>query len=101
MDKEVLLLSWIQEWFVTNCDGDWEHDKNLVIETIDNPGWSVFINLTGTYLENKSFKLIEINRSESDWIYCAVKKNKFESAGGSKNLIEILQIFQVWAEENH
>ena len=36
-------LNWINGWFQSNCDGDWEHGFGITIETLDNPGWCVKI----------------------------------------------------------
>lgn len=51
------LISWLQNWYHQYCDGDWEHAQNFTITTIDNPGWSVTINLVGTKLEGEFFLL--------------------------------------------
>jgi hypothetical protein len=58
------ILEWMQEWIAQNCDGDWEHAQNFTITTIDNPGWSVTINLIGTKLQEEHF--VNVHR------YCAV-----------------------------
>ena len=39
------LLNRIQDWYKINCDGDWEHSYGYKIETLDNHGWSVIIDL--------------------------------------------------------
>ena len=36
-------LSYLTAWFARQCDGDWEHDLGIRIETLDNPGWAVDI----------------------------------------------------------
>ncbi|MGO4109393.1 immunity 53 family protein [Paenibacillus sp. YAF4_2] len=87
------LFSWVQNWYEKNCNGDWEHSYGIKIETVDNPGWYVEIDLTETYLEDKHFNSIKIERNEDDWFYCAVRERQFVCAGGAKNLIEILSIF--------
>ena len=92
-----MVLELLQEWYLQNCDGDWEHTYGLSIETLDNPGWRVKIDLTGTYLEIKHFESIKIERSDNDWIHCWVKENKFNGAGGPKNLQEILSKFLEWS----
>ena len=33
------LLAWLQNWYAQQCDGEWEHDHGVRIETLDNPGW--------------------------------------------------------------
>lgn len=90
-------LIWLQNWYDANCNGDWEHSYSIKIETLDNPGWMVKIHLNETVLENVPFQVIELERSENDWIHCRVESNQFISACGSKNLLEVLTIFQNWA----
>jgi hypothetical protein len=95
------ILEWMQEWLAQNCDGDWEHAQNFTITTIDNPGWSITINLVGTKLEGKHFPIVEIENNDTDWLYCTVKDQKFQGDGGVRNLTEILKIFISWAESCH
>ena len=45
------VLTDLQEWFASNCDGDWEHDFGIRIETMSDPGWMVTIDLEETNLE--------------------------------------------------
>ncbi len=52
------LLKRLQEWFETNCDGEWEHAYGVLIATLDNPGWTIKIDLMGTYLENIDFQSV-------------------------------------------
>lgn len=93
------ILKWIQNWYLENCDGDWEHCYGVNISTLDNPGWTIDIDLTDTNLEGQKFEVIDIERSESDWIYCNVSDNTFHGNGGPNNLEEILMIFQSWVAE--
>ena len=44
-------LARLEAWYLRQCNGDWEHLYGVTIETLDNPGWSVTIDLTGTKLE--------------------------------------------------
>ncbi|MEK3702734.1 immunity 53 family protein [Paenibacillus sp. FSL R7-0198] len=90
-------LKWIQSWYYENCDGDWEHSYGVRIDTVDNPGWSVEIDLKDTYLEDAPFDSIEEERNEEDWFYCIVRDRVFHSAGGAKNLEEMLDCFKNWA----
>ena len=90
---------WFQQWYQNNCNGDWEHDSRIHLETIDNPGWSLTIDLEDTELESKNFQEInDIHRSEEDWTVCSVKNTKFEAYGGVENLPGILKVFRYWAE---
>ena len=92
------LISKIQDWYHSNCNGEWEHDFGVNIGTLDNPGWSVEIDLSGTPLQNKSFNEIKLNRTDDNWIHCWVENKKFNAACGPRNLDEALEIFINWSQ---
>jgi hypothetical protein len=89
-------LRWLQEWYIQNCDGDWEHCYGIKIGTLDNPGWFIDIDLVDTYLEDEKFEKIVLQRSENDWIHCHIVDGVFKGGGGPLNLEEIIEIFQNW-----
>lgn len=89
-------IDWLQEWYLSHCNGEWEHRYGLAIDTIDNPGWSVKIDLLGTGLQGEEFLRLEIERSDEDWIHCWVDDHQFNGAGGPQNLREILCVFRDW-----
>lgn len=92
------LLIWLQNWYQSQCDGDWEHLYGVKIDTLDNPGWMVSIDLKETELENKPFCEVRTDNGESDWIICSVKNGIFEGIGDAGKLTEIIRIFKEWAE---
>jgi hypothetical protein len=92
-------LAQLQAWYDEQCDGEWEHARGVTIESLDNPGWRVRIDLKGTPLENRSFDAISRLDLEREWISCEVKDGRFEGAGGPYMLEEILQRFLQWASE--
>jgi len=92
------MLNWIQDWFVSHCDKKWDEIHCIKIETIDNPGWLVRIEISDTELVNKPFSEVDIDISESDWIMCRIKGGQFEGVGDATKLSRILQIFRQWAE---
>ena len=94
-------LADLQTWYASNCDGDWEHSFGVTIGTLDNPGWSVTIDLEETNLEDKSFESFEKEDSEEQWIHCSVKDRKFLGAGDETRLEEILRIFLDWARSQN
>ena len=91
------LLEWIQDWYLSNCNGDWEHFYGVKIDTLDNPGWMVTIHLNETILENAPFQKVNLERSEQDWVACRTESGEFKAACGPKNLSEVLTIFKNWA----
>ena len=34
---ELSLLRWLETWYASLCNDDWEHTQNIMITTIDNP----------------------------------------------------------------
>lgn len=67
-----------QKWYSDQCDGVWEKSHGIKIDTIDNPGWSVIIDLIDTKLNNENFNEVRIDIDASNWILCWVKENKFQ-----------------------
>jgi Immunity protein 53 len=92
------ILEWLQNWYKSQCDGDWEHEFGITIETVDNPGWYVTINLIGTTLENHNFSPVKVDVDKNNWFFCSKKNGNFEASGGTSNLMEILDVFRKWTE---
>jgi hypothetical protein len=90
----------LQRWFKSQCDGDWEHGMGIVIRTLDNPGWSVKIDLEGCDLEEKMYESIVIRRSEQDWIFTSRKDYEFTISCSIANIDEALTLFCDWAESD-
>ena len=84
----------LQKWYCDQCDGDWEHDFGVKIGNIDNPGWSVLIDLEGTSLESIDFNAVEINYDHDlEWVRCWVEDKVFNGVGGPSQLGAILEVF--------
>lgn len=91
-------LAAVQAWYAAQCDGEWEHRYGVVIETLDNPGWSLKVDLVGTPLEGKNAELEAAERTESDWVHIWSDGQTFQGAGGSGNLSELLAAFSYFAK---
>lgn len=91
-------LERIMAWYASNCDDDWEHSFGVKIDTLDNPGWTLHVDIVNTNLETKHFDSIDIQRSTNNWLYCTLSDGEFKGAGGVENLEEIMCIFLDWAE---
>ena len=83
------------------CNGDWEHTYGVFITNIDNPGWSLKVELKDTYLYDVQFEEFKVQRdNEDDWVHCKVEAGSFQGFGGPGNLAELLSVFLDWADEN-
>ena len=90
-------LAALERWYASRCDGDWEHTYGIRIETLDNPGWSLQVDLMDTPLERTEFSPVALERSEHDWVICKVDQGRFVGHCGPTNLSEIVAVFVNWA----
>ncbi|MGW7050641.1 immunity 53 family protein [Streptomyces sp. NPDC054887] len=92
------VLDWLQGWYSGQCDGDWEHEWGIRIETLDNPGWLVTVDLEGTPLDELEYPEQSVERGPDDWVHTRVADRRFCGACGPGNLTEVLTAFRKWTE---
>jgi hypothetical protein len=102
-------VTWLMNWYLAQCDGDWEHQYGVSIGTLDNPGWSLTIDLEQTSLEGKPFEPIFENVAESQtspglqgdirWMAAEVEGTKFKAHGGPRDLSRLIEAFRSWATQ--
>jgi hypothetical protein len=91
------VLEKLQTWYNSNCDGDWEHQYGFSLENIDNPGWTLTIDLDFTHQEDEIFSEYTIGKDQPlNWI--VVKKNgkKLNGACGPMQLEQMLELVTDW-----
>ncbi len=91
-------LQWLSEFYASRCDGEWESDYGINIETVNNPGWMVRIDLDGTGLDPDGFVPIAQQRTPTNWVECKVADGVFLGGGGLENLDEVIGIFRQYVE---
>jgi hypothetical protein len=96
--SDASVLERLERWYLSQCDGGWEHGEGVQIDTLDNPGWSIRISLGGTSLQSRLFERLRIDRSEDDWVHAWVEEGLWNAATGPVNLTEALSAFLAWAE---
>src|SRR3954466_15801164 len=97
----------LEEWYAAQCDGEWEHGYGISIETLDNPGWWIKVDLVGTRLESRSAPEMVLHaegmsdvadpNTPERWIVCEIEGRQFHGAGDPSRLTEILRRFLEWA----
>ncbi|MBO6518368.1 MAG: immunity 53 family protein [Bacteroidia bacterium] len=87
-------IEWISSWFQSQCDDDWEHENQIIIETTSNPGWYIVIDLTDTECENLVLKADLVERDENDWYFYDFENAKFTGAGDLMKLEFLLDEFR-------
>jgi immunity protein 53 of polymorphic toxin system len=99
-------LAWLMDWYVSQCDGDWEHRFGLEIGTLDNPGWSLAIDLAGTPWRGRSFERVSHNLTEEEaiegptgdkhWWVASIEDGAFKAFGGPRDLPAMIALFRDW-----
>lgn len=87
-------LIWLTKWVASHCNGEWEHEYGVTLESVDNPGWMLRIDLDGTGINPSHFKPVAIQRSETDWIEAKIENGAFIGGASLSNLPELLRLFR-------
>ncbi|MGW9547021.1 immunity 53 family protein [Streptomyces celluloflavus] len=89
-------LTTLQEWYESVCDGDWEHSYGIRIETVDNPGWMLVVDLERTSLHGR---LCDIQDSSVDGSWVSVKSDghEFVAACDPRSLENVIDCFVKFA----
>ncbi|MBK9576642.1 MAG: immunity 53 family protein [Fibrobacterota bacterium] len=87
-------FDWVCSWYQSQCDGDWEHENQIKLITVSNPGWSLTIDLHGTSLEGVELEYCLLEVSDADWIGYKVQGNVFKASGDLTKLPRIFELFR-------
>ncbi|NUW33871.1 hypothetical protein HTZ77_20900 [Nonomuraea sp. SMC257] len=87
-------LVFLQSWYASCCDDDWEHGYGVTIDTLDNPGWRLEVDLVNTPLAGALLDRRVVERTEDDWVHAWSDGIHFGGACGPLNLGELLAAFQ-------
>lgn len=102
-------LTWLMQWYLAHCDEDWEHQYGVNIDTLDNPGWSLKVDLQDTPLNGLPFTPIYEGVSEEEqpvqgldgdvpWLVCRVEGSQFKGWCGPRDLGRLIATFRSWAD---
>jgi len=96
--NDISILQWIQDWYQSQCDGEWEHNEGLKIISSDNPGWIVEINVRDTDLEEVEIPYSLLEESEDNWYGIAIEDLLFRGVGDPTKLELLLWKFRELVE---
>ena len=70
-----------------------------MIQTLDNPGWRLVIDLEQTGKVDQSFKTIKIDyENDEKWIFIEKENNQLKGACGSMQLNNLMSLVADWLE---
>ncbi|QNR98348.1 immunity 53 family protein [Stenotrophomonas sp. 169] len=96
MDTAISLL---QKWYARHCDEDWEHSYGINIDTLDNPGWILTVDLADTEFSELLLPRNRLDRSEADWVQSEISGRRYIACGGVLNLEEMVLQFLIFVGE--
>jgi hypothetical protein len=65
---------------------------------LDNPGWSIRIDLVGTPLEGRRLDYAVLDEAEPAWVHFWSDGERFEAATGPTGLVSALGRFRISAD---
>jgi hypothetical protein len=91
-DKNIIL--WLQNWYQSQCNEDWKHSFGIKIDTVDNPGWWVEIDLNETKWKDLHIPSKSVEHNDNDWYFFKIEDSKFKASGDPSKLEIIFKEFR-------
>jgi hypothetical protein len=91
-------LQWLDTWYQSQCNGDWEHSRGMQLESLKERGWQLTIHLIGTSAANASPQRLNLDTPCGEWINCSISKDRFQGSGDPRKLEQIIGVFRQWVE---
>ncbi|MFG2907219.1 Imm53 family immunity protein [Kitasatospora sp. NPDC048286] len=82
----------LQKWYESSCNGDWEHSYGIRIETTDNPGWILIVDLAQTPLSGHSCDRVD-QSVDGSWMSAKSDGIKFVAACDPGSLERVIDYF--------
>lgn len=91
--KMMTNLEKLQSWYIQQIDGDWEHTYGIKIDTLDNAGWILQVDLAETPHQNLNLAYQLFEESDTDWYFVKTQNQKFEAGGDPTKLDFLIEKF--------
>ena len=95
-------LAWLQQWYLSHCNGVGNINMGISIENLQDPGWHLTVDLVGTDLQWREFKELAIERTNEVRVRCKFREQETflnsRRTVGSKFLSEMIEIFRRWVQ---
>lgn len=92
-------LTFLQHWYASHCNGEWEHGSSIKITSIDNPGWMLTVNLEDTELAGRIVDWVRQDESPEIWVHYKSDGRHFTAACGPEELHRALAAFEQFAQK--
>jgi Immunity protein 53 len=89
------ILLKLSDWYKSQCNGVWEHESGISISTLDNPGWQITIDLTGTDCNPSSRDWLPLELNDGKWVHTRIEDGRFYGFCDPSSLEFVLSRFLV------
>ena len=93
-------LDWLQRFYLSLCNDDWEHQYGCDIGNVDNPGWTFKFDLTDTVYEQIDGPNVPVGMGTADgdrnWLILRKVGPVIDGACGPLRLDELIGHFRAW-----
>ena len=92
----------ITAWYQRHCNDSWEHQHGVRLETLDNPGWLLTVDLNHTNLQGGTMTEVREGIAPEDHpvsprrIHCSVTANQFRGACNPTQVARLFHIFHLF-----
>lgn len=87
-------LAWLQQWYLSRCNEEWEFAEGIKILSVSNPGWSVEISVADTKLADSHIPFKLVRNSNNDWHGYLIEDGIFTGSGDPNKLSFIIELFR-------
>jgi hypothetical protein len=91
-------LQYLINWYSAQCDEEWEHEFGIRIESLDNPGWNLEVDLGGTVGEGHLLARSRRDLDEGHWITTASDGAVFDAGCDPSSLGVAVLDFKAFVE---
>jgi len=101
MSEEADWLAELEDWYAKNCNGDWEHQFGVRIETIDNPGWRVSGDIEDTVAQGRILERVA-EETDCGWMQYWSDGVRLQAACSPRCLSSTIKVLMIqlarWAD---
>lgn len=100
LDPATSHLDWLQLWYHSQCDGDWEHQYGVTMTLKKSEEWEFDIDLTYTEMQGIHLSDAEQSDPEGGWLRWRSDGWHFRAECSRKNVIAVIAEFRTWVESS-
>jgi hypothetical protein len=97
-DPPASALEFLAAWYSDQCDGEWEHEFGVRLDTLDNPGWYLRVDLIGTAAERRFVERRRFDFGAGGWVIVGSDGRTFEASSDPSSLNFALEEFRRFIE---